>query len=1097
MAYRIFVFFMVLVMLVNVSFSFEDGRGLVQFGGEASGAITKYYYDKYTCKAEWYLDRSQEFTPDTSIPAYDVYNTDPRGTSDKMVADLWVDNETGNVKYSKSVYMSLADNGPGYDGYFYIISNSRLYDANCFYPGERIARYKQYSYRSERTMSYVTGWQAGYAISVSKQVKNNLVQSNIVAADGTYPDNGAHTDGFWYIKKVISITSPNQNEIVSQLNACIPSITVSNQNGDTLTCKYYIDLAEKESKTISNTATAQVVNFSALDTSTLSDGRHTLKFEVSDGIADPVSQTVDIIVDKSPPTIGSITAASDDSSITVSGSATDTITATPDLQYRYTVGSTVSDWVTATSWKASSLSPNTSYSVKFEAKDSAGHIASSTKTVYTKAQTPQISLSNPKENSIDININDSNPGATQYQLMAGSSYVNAAGAITSSPDWISLTGKKITVTGLSPNMQYVIKAKARNNDGTETDFSTQKTGTTLALSPSGITSEPGINSIKISWNTISNATGYDVEADGKTIDTGTATSYMHSGLQAETTHSYRVRTRNAAGTGQWSGYVNVTTLPNPPDTPVITTTETTYSAITISWDAVAKAASYEIEADGKTIDAGSTTTYTDSGLQPDTFHKYRIRAKNAGGASEWSAYIETGTLPLPPEVPASFKGVPSKNNITLTWSAVDRAEGYELEIDGSSHKLDAVTKYIDEGLSANSTHTYRIRAFNRGGRSVWSSPQTITTWPEVPAAPTNIMATAEKDSITLTWYSSPFAQSYDVQVDGNNTVNIKELSYTQKNLTAGTKHSYRLRAKNITGDGEWSNPIEISTLPEETATTSGGAISLTNIAAVVTNKTITIAWQAAKPNVQYQIEADGQILDNGKDTVYNHTGLKPQSFHTYRVRTVDADGNGQWCAILALSTLPDLPDAPSNVKAVASDTQIELSWTKKDGIAYEVEADGEVLSAGEAVGYINNGLKPGSTHTYRVRGRNITGVTAWSDSITKSTTSPSYEVDCKNGEEFNFSLLAANIDDFGGMTFVVTYNPEQLEVQDLCALTADNEKASGIIPGTNLTVKFSLGRIEFTSDESVAPGTNWSGEISTIVFKSKIDGKAGINYSIE
>jgi len=46
-----------------------------------------------------------------------------------------------------------------------------------------------------------------------------LNTSNIIALDGTYPNDGIHTDGYWYIKKgianqtpTISITSPSQNE---------------------------------------------------------------------------------------------------------------------------------------------------------------------------------------------------------------------------------------------------------------------------------------------------------------------------------------------------------------------------------------------------------------------------------------------------------------------------------------------------------------------------------------------------------------------------------------------------------------------------------------------------------------------------------------------------------------------------------------------------------------------------------------------------------------------------------------------------------------------------------------------------------------------
>ncbi|EMS70435.1 fibronectin type III domain-containing protein [Ruminiclostridium cellobioparum] len=891
------------------------------------------------------------------------------------------------------------------------------------------------------------------------------------------------------------ISTIKGNGTLSKLNNFTPSMTVSDPDGDTLTCKYYIDSVWKETKAISNTATPQLVNFNALDISTLTDGKHTFKFEVSDGIYDPVTKSVDVIVDNSPPILGTVNITADATSMNITGSATDTVSDAASIQYRYTVGSTVSNWVNNTSYTIGSLTPNTVYYVKYEARDKAGNVSFVERNIRTKAQVPQISFNNNKENSLDLSINDSNPAVTQYQISTGSRYVNASGILTSSPEWITVPGKEITVTGLTENTQYNFAIKAKNDEGIETT-ATQKAGTTLALPPKVNVDKKGITYITLKWEAVSGATGYEIEADGKISSNGTATTYTQNGLEAETSHTYRLRVINAGGTGRWSEVVQAATYPNPPETPVITETYTTQSAITINWDEVDKATGYEIEADGKIISTDLETTYTDEGLQPDTSHKYRVRAGNDGGSSEWSAYTEISTLPNPPEIPGNLTGRPAMKNITLTWEVPDRAEGYELEIDGRILQVETNT-YIHEGLSTNTSHKYRIRAYNKGGKSQWSEPVTVTTWPDIPFVPKNIMATAEQNSITLTWYSSPYAESYDLQVDEKTTVNTKGMSYTNENLTSGTEHSYKIRAVNISGNGEWSNPIEISTLPQEESSSTTGAAIIANLAAVVTNKTVIIAWQAVEVNAQYDIEVDGVVFDNGKDTVFNHTGLKAETFHTYRVRTKNVNGNGQWCAVLALSTLPDLPGAPSNVNVTVTDTQVQLTWTKEEGISYEVEADGESINVGQVSNYTDENLAPGTSHTYRVRGKNITGVTAWSDSIMKSTTSPSYELECTKDQEFDFSLLAANVQDFGDITFVVTYNPDELEVVDLCEFKAGKDTATGAISGTNISVTVKEGRIEYRVNESINPGTAWSGEISAMVFKAKVDGKVQINFTIE
>jgi hypothetical protein len=896
----------------------------------------------------------------------------------------------------------------------------------------------------------------------------------------------------------INSTSPSQNQTVH--GNITPSMNVSDPNGDMLTCNYYIDSKSMESIQTSNTATPQPVSFNTLNTKTLSNGYHTFKFEVSDGKSDPVSRTFSVYVDNSPPVLAGVSAVPNDTSITISGYATDDTTDANSILYNYTVGNSSTGWIQEKTKTIGLLSPDTEYNVKFEAKDMYGNIASADRTIHTKAQVPQLSLSKEGKvstDSADIQINDQNPSSVLYQLKAGSSYVNSRGELTLLPEWIKLSANKsITVKGLSPNTIYSFTATAKNSLGIETTVSTPLSVTTLAQGPA-IEFTKGVNQIIVSWQPVSGALGYIIAADGIEYSTGTTPSFTHKNLQPETTHQYAVCVINAGGKGSFGEYKRCTTSPNPPDTPTLELETRTQTAITIKWNPVAKATGYRIMAEGVEIDMGTNTTYTVEGLQPDTNHVYSVSAKNEGGSSNWSRGLEVKTLPMPPEIPKNLEGKPTRTNITLSWNPAERAESYEIDIDGNTTKSVKELAYVHEGLSAESIHTYRIRAINEGGKSKWSELVTVTTWPEIPGTPTNIIATAEQESITITWYNVLLAESYDVEIDGKEAANVKESSYANNSLEPGSKHKYRVRARNISGAGEWSNPVEISTLPKEGANLPINSDMLSNIIAVVTNKTVKIYWQAVRTDSHYEIEVDGELVDNGRETEYNHTGLEPSSFHTYKVRTKDKDGNGWWCAVLTLSTLPNPPNAPKNLTATASQTQIELKWDREAGTGYDVEIDGKVMNAGEEAGYIDNGLKPGTSHTYRVRGKNITGVTAWSDAITKSTTSPSYEIDCLKDQEFDFSLLSTNVQDFSELTFVVVYNTDELEVKDLCELSAGSETVSGKIPGTNITVKFTAGRIEFTVDENIVSGTTWSGEISTVVFKSKVDGKVSVNFNIE
>ena len=907
----------------------------------------------------------------------------------------------------------------------------------------------------------------------------------------------------------LSINTPTINEKISEQTNCTPSITVSDADGDTLTCKFYINSALKETRTISNTATDKTVSFNALNIGTLSEGSHTLKFEVSDGIAQPVSETISILVDKRP-TISNVTWTPQDTSISISVNASDTITPANNLQYQYTVGTMVSGWKSSNTHTITPLSPDNNYTVKVEVKDESGNITTSEQQVRTKLQVPQVTTSNIAVDSMDINISDSNPTTTQYQVMVGSSYVTSSGTLSSSAQWIALINNKVTALGLSQNTPYTVKVKAKNSAGTESAFSQQITATTLAQPPNNIVLERGINSLKLTWDAINNAT-YIVEIDGNTSDVVTVTenTYTHNNLDADSTHQYRIRTVNVGGAGPWSIYISGTTFPNPPETaPVLSITGKTQSSITIAWDAVASADGYEIETDegvDSTEDLNliytTANSYTFENLEPDSLHKYHIRAKNEGGHSGWSTTIEETTLPKPPAIPQHVNGTSSSRySINLSWDETEGADGYIIEIMGNNSsyaQTTTSTAITIDGLLANTSYSYKIRAYNEGGSSGWSDDQIITTWPEIPKAPTNIMATAEIDSIALNWYNSAFAESYEIEIDENIIVdNINATTYTSTGLTQNSNHNYRIRARNISGVSEWSGLVEIYTLPQDTLEVNDDT-SMANIVAVVTNKSVTLSWQAVKADAQYEVEVDGEIVDNGKNTVYNQSGLEPSSFHSYRVRTKDANGLGKWCAAIALSTLPNPPNAPKDIIANATNTQIELTWTSEADVAYDIEIDGVVVDAGEVSSYVHSNLAPGTTHTYRVRGKNITGVTAWSNPITISTSGLSYQIACTSGTEFNFALLAANIQAFGDVTFVVTYSPEELEVIDLCDYTQECNITSGKIAGTNITVQYTAGRIEFTVNESILPGKSWSGEITTIIFNPKINGMANINFNIE
>ncbi len=912
---------------------------------------------------------------------------------------------------------------------------------------------------------------------------------------------------------VINILSPTENQILSDFdNAFIPTVTVTDPDSDNLTFSLFIDSesSARQTMTLSNTKTAQNVSFNAINISTLTEGDHTFKFVVNDG-TDTVQDIVNFKVDKSIPLIQSSNFGSSDTEIFVSGTATDSISGLHNQPYKFILDNIESSWGDDSSHTFRNLIPNTNYIATFNVRDGVGHISSKDKIIYTKAQMPTIELTNIMSTSIDIELKDNNPSTTMYQIMCGSNYVDSTGNLKTEPKWILPSYKKITVKGLKQNTSYQFKAKSKNLENIETSFSSIKNCITVIDPPGNITLTPAQTSITANWTAVTGAAGYDIEVNGAVKNNGTSTKYTDSLLTPETQHSYRVRVKNAGGTGKWSSIFTTSTLPYPPTVLTNINTSTQKTSIKLTWDMDARATSYEIKVNNTNTYTVTTNEFTHTGLSPNTEYKYAIRAKNVGGESNWSNEITVKTLPDPPPIPQNLRAEKTKNSVTLTWEKSQGAAKYIVEVVSSNKQIidnGENTTFLHEGLTPLTGYTYRVRAQNSGGTSNWSVPLSVTTHPEIPVMPSNIMSTSEEEAITLTWYNVQDAESYDVEIDSKTIVNTTDTSYIHNGLTADTRHTYRVRAKNISGDGLWSKPITMYTMPEisyggDDGGSSGGdssnkEIALSNVAAIVTNNSITISWDAAEYEAEYYVEVDGELIDNGKNTIYNHTNLEPEIYHIYKIRIKDDKYDDRWCAVLALSTLPDPPDAPDEIETFATNNSIELRWTKADGAQYDIEVDGNVVENQSAAYYLHSPLEAGTSHTYRVRAKNITGVTAWSDAIIKSTTNPTYTLQSKKGQEFDLSLMASGVQDFTELKFKVTYNPNELEVVDLYGFTPERDIAGeGKIEGTNLSVVYSEGSIVFTVNESIVPGTAWSGEITDLVFKSKTDSETYIDFVVE
>ncbi len=197
---------MLAILMMFISFNFGSEHFLA-FGQEAKAAGQPYFYDKYTVGTEWYLDTSGLFTPD--IYSQSVVSLD----SDTLInieSSISVNATTGRLYlgYNNGYPVDWLNSGKYY---YFGGPDTWPYETPYLEPGQGIARYmydSKYTSGGEWPTTTLYAYFAGYAYSKQREIRGTLVQSDLIAPEGTYPDNGKHIDGYWYVKKSIANQEP-------------------------------------------------------------------------------------------------------------------------------------------------------------------------------------------------------------------------------------------------------------------------------------------------------------------------------------------------------------------------------------------------------------------------------------------------------------------------------------------------------------------------------------------------------------------------------------------------------------------------------------------------------------------------------------------------------------------------------------------------------------------------------------------------------------------------------------------------------------------------------------------------------------------------
>ena len=269
--------------------------------------------------------------------------------------------------------------------------------------------------------------------------------------------------------------------------------------------------------------------------------------------------------------------------------------------------------------------------------------------------------------------------------------------------------------------------------------------------PAGVkaTSESAV-SVKVSWNAVTGATGYQVwrstSADSGFVAVGsvTDTSRVCAGLTTGKTYYFKVRAyKEVSGRkhyGDYSAVVNaVPKLGVPSGAKAVSASAT---SIKVSWSAVSGATGYQVwrstSADSGFVAVGSVTETNRvcSSLTTGTTYYFKVRAyKEVSGSKVFGAYSSVVSAVPKLSSPTGVKAtVSSSTSVTVSWNTVSGATGYEVwrseKKDSGFSKTGAVTETSRKcpGLTAGKTYYFKVRAYKEvNGTKIYSAYSTVVS----------------------------------------------------------------------------------------------------------------------------------------------------------------------------------------------------------------------------------------------------------------------------------------------------------------------------------------------------------------------------------
>merc|ERR1719228_2377776 len=416
------------------------------------------------------------------------------------------------------------------------------------------------------------------------------------------------------------------------------------------------------------------------------------------------------------------------------------------------------------------------------------------------------------------------------------------------------------LTDLRPHTEYHIRVhavlKSMNLKGGASDtvsFETHACEPDQPVAPKQITRSK--TSIQLRWNAPpdngAHIQHYILESDegssisGQptghfvTVYEGRAKLFNVAKLQSSTPYKFRLIAVNELGKSRPSEIATFYTQGSPPSQPLHpSVAEITESTFRLLWSKRPCDDEFTLQMDDMTTGHGFLPQYNGpevehivSGLRRNTSYRFKLRAHNEMGASQYSSDVTYTTKPGrpgPPPKPQTKSKIRS-HTFKVVWNVPSdnggsNLTGYHLETDDGSGWMSVYSgeelEYVCDHLQPGTQYRVRVAAESAGGISDYSETCFVTTEPVVPDAPSppTLRDKPKSMSLHLAWKAPEYdggAPVTEFEIDMTSPDNITRGVYRGRDtecvvasLLPGRPYLFQVRAQNRAGPGPWSAPQE-------------------------------------------------------------------------------------------------------------------------------------------------------------------------------------------------------------------------------------------------------------------------------------------------